>query len=104
MDSPLLVAATASYAANCTLGAAVALGLVDSSGWRWVHHAVYVATGSLTALAGVDLLRRRRRAFWRLAPVAVPLLAIPALPARSRWHPLLAATAAPAYALALRAA
>ena len=48
------------------------------------------------------MARRRRREFWRLLPVAAPLLAIPRFPARSRWHPALAATAAPAYLAALR--
>ncbi|NYD20608.1 hypothetical protein [Kineococcus aurantiacus] len=102
--SPLLVAATVSYAANCALGAAVAAGVLDTSGARWVHHGVYVTTAALTAAAGADLLRRRSAALWPLLPVAAPLLAIPAVPARSRWHPVLAATAAPAYVLALRAA
>lgn len=102
MRTPLLLAATTSYLANCALGAAVGLRWVDSSGFRWVHHAVYVATAALTAAAGCDLARRRRREFWRLLPAAVPLVAIPAVRARSRWHPIIAATAAPAYLAALR--
>jgi hypothetical protein len=101
---PLLVAATSAYLANCALGAAVGTGVVDSSGFRWVHHAVYVVTAATTALAGLDLLRRRSPAFVRLLPAGVPLVAIPAVPARSRWHPVIAATAAPAYLLACRAA
>ncbi|MEZ0163484.1 hypothetical protein AB2L27_01745 [Kineococcus sp. LSe6-4] len=101
---PLLVAATSAYLANCALGTAVATGLVDTSGARWVHHAVFVATATLTAAAGADLARRRSGAFWRLAPVAAPLLAIPSTPARSGWHPVIALTAAPAYAAALRGA
>ncbi|WP_380175975.1 hypothetical protein ACFEMC_10150 [Kineococcus sp. DHX-1] len=101
---PLLVAAATSYAANCALGAAVAVRVVDTSGVRWVHHAVFVTTAALTAAAGADLLRRRSGAFWRLLPVAAPLLAIPAVPARTRWHPVIALTAAPAYVAALRSA
>ncbi|MEZ0493165.1 hypothetical protein AB2L28_13060 [Kineococcus sp. TBRC 1896] len=101
---PLLVAAATSYAANCALGAAVAARVVDTSGARWVHHAVFVATATLTAAAGADLARRRSGAFWRLLPVAAPLLAIPSVPARSRWHPAIALTAGPAYVAALRGA
>ncbi|GAB3470539.1 hypothetical protein AB1207_13130 [Kineococcus endophyticus] len=101
---PLLVAAATAYAANCALGAAVAARVVDTSGARWVHHAVFVTTAALTAAAGTDLARRRSGAFWRLLPVAAPLLAIPAVSARSRWHPAIALTAAPAYAAALRGA
>lgn len=102
MRSPLLLAATTSYLANCALGAAVGLRWVDSSGFRWLHHAVYVATATLTAAAGLDLAHRGRREFWRLLPAALPLAAIPAVSARSRWHPVIAATAAPAYVAALR--
>lgn len=103
MPPPLLTAAAASYLLNCALGAGVALRVLDTSGARWVHHAVYVSTALLTAGAGADLARRHRPAFWRLLPAAVPLSAIPAVPARSRWHPVIAGTAAPAYLAALRA-
>ncbi|WP_432540649.1 hypothetical protein [Kineococcus sp. SYSU DK002] len=102
--SPLLVAAAGGYLLNCALGAAVAARVLDTSGVRWVHHGLYVTTATLTAAAGLDLARRRSGAFWRLLPVAAPLLAIPAVPARSPWHPVLAATAAPAYLAGLRAA
>jgi hypothetical protein len=96
----LLVAATAAYVTNCALGAAVAAHVLDTSGARWVHHAVFTATAALTAAAGVDLARRRSHAFWRLLPVAAPLLAVPSVSARSRWHPAIALTAAPAYVAA----
>ena len=101
MRTPLLTAAATSYLANCALGTAVATRVLDTSRFRWVHHAVYVATAVLTAAAGVDLARRRDRAFWRLLPVAAPLVAIPAVPARTRWHPVIAAGAAPAYLAAM---
>jgi hypothetical protein len=103
VPTPLLTAAATSYLLNCALGAGVALRVLDTSGARWVHHAVYVTTAVLTAGAGADLARRRRAAFWRLLPVAVPLSAVPAFPARSRWHPVIAGAAAPAYLAALRA-
>ena len=100
---PLLLAAAASYAANCALGGAVATRRLDTSGARWVHHAVYVSTVVLTAAAAVQLAVRGDRALWRLAPVAAPLAAIPSVSARTRGHALLALTAAPAYAAALTA-
>ncbi|MBB2899496.1 putative membrane protein YfcA [Kineococcus radiotolerans] len=103
MPTPLLTAAATGYLLNCALGASVALRVLDTSGVRWVHHAVYVATAVLTAGAGAELARHRRPAFWRLLPVALPLSAIPAVSARSRWHPVIAGTAAPAYLAALRA-
>lgn len=101
MRTPLLTAAATSYVANCALGAAVAARVLDTSGFRWVHHAVYVATAVLTAAAGAELALRGDRAFFRLLPVAAPLVAIPAVSARSRWHPVIAGTAAPAYLAAL---
>ncbi len=104
VSRPLLTAATVSYAANCALGTAVASRRVDTSGVRWVHHAVYVSTVLLTAAAGVQLAARGDRALWRLLPVALPLAAIPWRSARSRGHVLLALSAAPAYAAALGSA
>ncbi|MGI4896773.1 MAG: hypothetical protein ACRYF3_16845 [Janthinobacterium lividum] len=86
---------------NCALGGAVALRVLDTSDFRWVHHAVYIATVALTAAAAVDLARRRDAALFRLLPVAVPLALIPRVSARSRRHALVAASAAPAYAATL---
>ena len=97
----LLTAAVASYAVNCALGAAVAARRLDTSGARWVHHAVYVSTAALTTAAGVQLAVGGDRALWRLLPAAGPLLVIPRVSARTRGHVLLALAAAPAYAAAL---
>ncbi len=97
----LLIAASASYGANCALGGAVATGRLDTSGARWVHHAVYVSTVVLTAAAAVQLAAGGDRALWRLLPVALPLVAVPSVSARSRGHVALALSAAPAYAAAL---
>lgn len=99
---PLLVAAAGSYVANCALGGAVALRLLDTSGYRWLHHVVFTATATLTALAAADLVRRRDVGrFLRLAPVAVPLALVPRVSARTRGHVLVAASMAPAYLAAL---
>ncbi len=104
---PLLVAATTSYAANCALGASVATGVVRTGRWHWIHHAMYICTSALTLAAGVALLtsgdERHRRAGTLLLPTALPLAAIPFAGTHSRRHPSLALTAAPFYALAVRA-
>jgi hypothetical protein len=98
--APLFAAAALSYAANCSLGAAVATKLVDSSGFRWLHHGLYIATCTTTAVAlaagwwGMPQ-RSSRRAALVLAPATVPLAAIPFVGTHNRWHPLVALAAAP---------
>lgn len=99
-SAPLFIAAATAYAANCALGTAVAVRLVDTSGYRWLHHALYIATCTTTALALVvgwftGSRRSSRRAALALAPAAVPLAAIPYLGTRTRRHPLVALAAAP---------
>ncbi|WP_233245546.1 hypothetical protein [Homoserinimonas hongtaonis] len=44
-------AACAAYAANAALGLAVASKTIDTSAIRWVHHALYIATCTLTGVA-----------------------------------------------------
>jgi glycerol uptake facilitator-like aquaporin len=106
-SQPLLAAAAASYTANCALGGSVALGLVDTRGFRWVHHALYIATAVLTAAAAAALLvtplreHRTPAAALALLPAALPLTAIPRVSAHSRRHPLIALAAAPFYAAAM---
>lgn len=46
----LTTAACISYAANASLGLGVATKVVDTSGVRWLHHALYISTLSLTGL------------------------------------------------------
>lgn len=98
--APLFVAATVAYAANAALGTAVAARLIDTRNFRWVHHALYIATCATTALAGSAFLwgspkRASRRAALALVPAAVPLAAIPYLGTHTRRHPLVALAAAP---------
>lgn len=98
--APLFVGAAAAYAANCALGTAVAMRLIDTRNFRWVHHAMYVATFVTSAAAFSAILWGRpryasRRAALALAPAAVPLAAIPYLGTHSRRHPLVALAAAP---------
>jgi hypothetical protein len=98
--APLFVAATTAYTANCALGVSVALRLVDTRNFRWLHHALYIATCATTALAvsaGIwgEPHRPSRRAALALLPAAVPLAAIPYLGSHGRRHPLVALAAAP---------
>lgn len=97
----LLRAAGCSYLASCTLGTGVATGLFTTGRARWVHHALYISTASLTALALAAGALGRRRAAWWLLPAVVPLAVVPYAGTRSRRHILVAASAAPFYAAAL---
>lgn len=98
--APLFAAAATAYAVNCALGASVAARLVDTSRFRWLHHALYIATCATSAVAVVAGWSRGprtggRRAAVGLLPAAVPLAAIPYLGTHSRRHPLVALAAAP---------
>ena len=96
--APLFVSAAAAYSANVALGTAVAAKIIDTTNFRWVHHALYIATCATTAAAIGSALWARpadRRAAAMLAPAAVPLAAIPYLGTHSRRHPLVALAAAP---------
>ncbi|WP_378145739.1 hypothetical protein ACFJGV_18720 [Cnuibacter sp. UC19_7] len=98
---PLFVAATASYAANCALGTAVATGRLHTGRAHWVHHALYICTSALAAAAATSLLWSRSRAGWALLPAAIPLIAIPSVSARTRGHVGIALSAAPFFVGAL---
>ena len=100
--APLFVAAAAAYGANCALGASVAARLIDTSRFRWVHHALYIVTCATTALAiAAGGVGRSRRAAVALLPAAVPLAAIPYAGTHGRRHPLVALTAAPFFVAGL---
>jgi hypothetical protein len=91
----LFTAATASYAANCALGVAVATREVDTRNWHWIHHALYVCTSVLAGAAASSVVWSPSRAGWRLLPAAVPLALIPYVSTPSRGHVGLALSAAP---------
>lgn len=104
--APLFAAAVLSYAANCVLGTAVAVRLIDTSGFRWVHHALYIATSALVAAAAAAgwwgrPRKASRRAALTLVPTAIPLAAIPFAGTRTLRHPLIALAAAPFIAVGL---
>lgn len=98
--APLFVAAAAAYTVNVALGTAVATKVIDTSSFRWVHHAIYIATCVTSAAAVSSVLwgaprPASRRAAAALAPAAIPLAAIPYLGTHGRRHPLTALAAAP---------
>ena len=101
--APLFTAAAAGYAANCALGTAVATKLIDTSRFRWVHHALYIVT-CVTAAIAVSTAwwgrpaRRDLLAGLLLVPAAVPLAVIPYAGTHRRRHPLVALAAAPFFA------
>ncbi|MGA5304899.1 hypothetical protein ACPCHT_33665 [Nucisporomicrobium flavum] len=97
----LITAAAVSYASNVAFGTAVAVGAIDNRRIRWVHHALYVATSSLTAVALAACAVERRAAGLALLPAAGPLAVLPYAGGRLRRHAALAGSAAPAFAAAL---
>jgi hypothetical protein len=101
MALPLVTAAAVSYASNAAFGAAVAVGAVDNRRIRWVHHALYVVTSSLTTVALAACAMERRAAGLALLPAAGPLIVLPYAGGQLRRHAAVAGSAAPAYATAL---
>ena len=97
----LVTAATVSYLSNGAFGAAVAVGAINNRRIRWVHHALYVMTSSLTTVAIAAGAIERRAAGFALLPAAVPLIALPRAGGELRRHAAVAGSAAPAYAIAL---
>jgi hypothetical protein len=98
--TPLFAAAAAAYAANCALGASVALRLVDTRDSRWIHHALYIATSALTVVAVSSAVwgsprGASRRGAAALAPAILPLAAIPYAGTHTGRHPAIALSAAP---------
>lgn len=83
------------YAANCALGVATATRLIDTRRIRWVHHALYIATITTTALALGVAVQRDRRVAAVLSPALIPLAVIPFAGTRTRRHPAVALSAAP---------
>ncbi|MFK3835983.1 hypothetical protein [Microbacterium sp. NPDC087868] len=100
MAAPLFVVAASAYGANAALGTAVAAKVIDTRNFRWVHHALYIATcvttgGAIAAGLWARPRRASRRAALALLPAAAPLAAIPYLGTHSARHPLVALAAAP---------
>jgi hypothetical protein len=101
MTRLLVTAAAAGYAVNAAFGTAVAAGWIDNRRIRWVHHALFSATASLTVIAIAAGAYERRPAAFALLPALGPLTALPYAGGRVRRHAALAGSAAPAYATAV---
>ena len=101
MPSPraLVAAAAGAYLANVALGTAVQARLIDTSRYRWIHHALYIVTSTLTVAAIAGSFARRSPRGWLLAPVLVPLALLPRVGHDA--HALTGLAAAPWYAGAL---
>lgn len=96
----LVTGATVAYVANVAFGTAVGVGLIDNRRIRWVHHALYIVTSTLTGAALVAGAVERRPEAAALAPAVVPLALLPRA-GRGRRHVALAAGAAVPFIIAL---
>lgn len=101
MTRTLVTAAALSYLGNSAFGTAVATGAIDTRRIRWIHHALYVVTASLTTAALAAATLERRPAALALLPAIGPLTVLPYAGGRLRRHATVAGSAAPAYAIAL---
>ncbi|GAA4159341.1 hypothetical protein GCM10022286_13580 [Gryllotalpicola daejeonensis] len=72
-----LAVASVSYLASIALGLLVASRRVDSSGFHWLHHALYTCTFVLAAAAVAAGLWWHPLAGWLLLPALVPFALIP---------------------------
>ncbi len=97
----LVTAAAASYATNAAFGTAVATGAIDNRRIRWVHHALFVATASLSTIAVAVSAIERRPAGLALLIATLPLIALPYVGGKVHRHASVAGMAAPAFATAL---
>ena len=103
---PLFTAAAASYAANAALGTSVLVKVLDTSGYRWLHHALYIATLTLSVTAASGAVwatprRTARQSALLLLPAAVPMTLIPYVGSRGPRHIVVALAALPFYAASL---
>lgn len=92
-----LGAASVSYLANLALGTLVATRRLDSSGFHWLHHALYVCTVVLAVAAVAAGLAWRPLAGWLLLPALVPFALIPFLGTSGVRHPIAGLAPAPFY-------
>jgi hypothetical protein len=95
----LVAAAAGAYLANVALGTAVQTRLVDTSRHRWTHHALYIVTSTLTAVAILGSFAQRSPRGWALSPAVVPLVLLPRVGHAA--HALTGLAAAPWFAGAL---
>lgn len=92
-------AALASFIVNTGYGTAVAAGVFGTARMRWLHHALFILTSTLTGLTLLTCVLGRRRAVLALAPAAAALVAMPSTRGGSARHIALAASALPSFAI-----
>lgn len=97
MDQRALpIAASVSYLANVALGVSVATRVISTKKVRWVHHALFVTTATLTAVATAAAIadRRAKPAALLLGALGV-LTAAPLVDTHTWRHGATASAAAP---------
>lgn len=82
----LFVLASGTYVLNAFFGVFVRTGIVDSSGFKWLHHGLYTATFVLALVAASSLWWSPNRAGWYLIPAVLALGALPYV-GSARRHP-----------------
>ena len=98
----LVAAASAAYAGNVAFGVGVATGVIDNARIKWVHHALFITTASLTGLALAASAVERRPAGLALLPAVAPLAGLPYIRGGGiRRHATIASLAAPSFITAL---
>jgi hypothetical protein len=78
------------FLVNFLFGLAVGLGIVDSSRFRFVHHAIYFLVMLSLIVATALSIGRGESIAWAFGTMAALLLVMPRFPGRSRGHALYA--------------
>jgi hypothetical protein len=100
----VVLAAVGGYLANIVLGTLVLTRVLNTRGFRWLHHLLYIATSALAVVAVVVLLLGGRiLPGGLLAPALGGLAAIPFAGSHGRRHPIVGLIPLPFYAAALAA-
>lgn len=82
----LFVLASGTYVLNACFGVSVRMRLVDSGGFRWIHHGLYVVTFAAALLAAGSAWWSHNPAGWYLIPALIALAALPHV-GSARRHP-----------------
>lgn len=97
LTASLASAALAGFIVNAGYGTAVAAGLFGTARMRWVHHALFILTSTLTGMTLLASLVKRRGMGCALVPAAAALIAMPSTRGGSPRHIALAASAFPSF-------
>lgn len=91
--------AAALFAANFILGLLVQLRLVDSSPFRWLHHALFFAAAASAGLAALVGYLQGAPYLWPLLGVLALFAVLPRVRAGTPGHAALASAALVLYAV-----